>query len=515
MQRRVEVIPAKDFSFGIPKEEKVKRKVAAYARVSTDSDEQLTSYDMQVRYYTEHIKSNPDWTFVKVYTDEGISGLMTKDRLGFQSMIKDALVGKIDLIITKSVSRFARNTVDTLTYVRTLKEKGVEVYFEKENIYTLDSKGELMITIMSSLAQEESRSISENVAWGKRKQFAEGKVSMPYGGFLGYKKGEDGTPEVVPEEANIVRRIYKDFLYGMSYSAIAKSLTEDKILTPRGKSVWSESTVRSILNNEKYKGDALLQKSYVSDFLTKKSKKNRGELPQYYVENSHEAIISDEVFDMAQIEIRRRKKKKGNGSSVNIFSSKLICSSCGNFLTRKVWHSTSQYRRYIWQCGHKYKGEEKCKTPHLYEDDIKEAFMLWVNELLLNLPELRETTEKFISEILDTSTLEKELQEKEEQAKVLYDRLKVLMQKNSKEKTDVFKTIFEEQLKEYELLNEDIKALREKIEDMKYRNFQCKITLQKLDSIENPILEFNDKLWIALVDCVTVSEDGSLEFKLK
>ena len=200
--------------------EPIKRKVAAYARVSTDSEEQLSSYEAQVDYYTRYIQSKSNWEFVEIYTDEGISATNTKRRDGFKRMIKDALDKKIDLIITKSVSRFARNTVDTLTTIRKLKEKGVEVYFEKENIYTLDSKGELLITLMSSLAQEESRSISENVTWGQRKRFADGKVSMPYKHFLGYEKGENGSPKLIEKEAKIVRLIYRMFLEGKTISAI-------------------------------------------------------------------------------------------------------------------------------------------------------------------------------------------------------------------------------------------------------------------------------------------------------
>ena len=211
--RAVTVIPATiNLRSNTSKSQQIKRKVAAYARVSTDSEEQLSSYEAQVDYYTRYIQSKNNWEFVEVYTDEGISATNTKRRDGFKRMIKDALDKKIDLIITKSVSRFARNTVDTLTTVRKLKEKGVEVYFEKENIYTLDSKGELLITIMSSLAQEESRSISENVTWGQRKRFADGKVSLPYKHFLGYEKGEDGVPKLVEKEAKIVRLIIDFFL---------------------------------------------------------------------------------------------------------------------------------------------------------------------------------------------------------------------------------------------------------------------------------------------------------------
>ena len=210
-----------------PLEARRKRRVAGYARVSTDSDEQFTSYEAQIDYYTQFIKMHPEWQFVKVYTDEGISGLNTKRREGFNSMIQDAMDGKIDLIVTKSVSRFARNTVDSLTTIRALKERGTEVYFEKENIWTFDSKGELLITIMSSLAQEESRSISENVTWGQRKRFADGKVSLPYKRFLGYERGPNGRPKIVPEQAELVRRIYDMFLAGMTAYSIARQLTQE------------------------------------------------------------------------------------------------------------------------------------------------------------------------------------------------------------------------------------------------------------------------------------------------
>lgn len=227
-----------------------KRRVAAYARVSTDEDEQLNSYENQINYYTRYIQSRPEWEFVGLYSDEGISGLNTKKRDGFRQMVEDALNGKIDLILTKSISRFARNTVDTLVTIRQLKDKGVEAYFEKENIYTLDSKGELLITIMSSIAQEESRSISENITWAKRKNMERGKVSMSYGQFLGYEKGADGKPQIVEKEAAVVRQIYNLYLDGKSVREITRILTAGKIPTPSGKNCnWSVSTIMSILRN--------------------------------------------------------------------------------------------------------------------------------------------------------------------------------------------------------------------------------------------------------------------------
>ena len=274
---KVTTIPATISRFtATPINEKKKRRTAAYARVSTDSDEQFTSYKAQVDYYTRFIQSKPKWEFVKVYTDEGISGTNTKRREGFKEMISDALAGGIDLIVTKSVSRFARNTVGSLVTICKLKENDVECYFEKEGIYTFDGKGELLITIMTSLAQEESRSIYYNITWGQRKSFSDGKVHLPYKRFLGYEKGSDSRPAVVEEEARIVRLIYRLFLEGKMQAAIGKYLEDLGIPSPRGKPTWTETTITSILTNEKYKGDALLQKKFTVDFLEKKMKPNEG-----------------------------------------------------------------------------------------------------------------------------------------------------------------------------------------------------------------------------------------------
>ena len=256
MAKRVTTIPPTLQRFtAAPLTAPVRRKVAGYARVSTDNEDQLLSYNAQVDYYTRFIHSRDDWDFVGLYTDEGISGTNTKKREGFKQMIADALAGKIDLIVTKSVSRFARNTVDSLTVIRQLKEHGIEVYFEKENIWTFDGKGELLITIMSSIAQEESRSISENTTWGRRKQFQDGKVSISFKYFLGYDRGKDGNLVVNPEQAEIVKLIFRLYLSGYSFISVARELTRRGIPTPTGKQKWSQTTVRSILKNEKYKGD--------------------------------------------------------------------------------------------------------------------------------------------------------------------------------------------------------------------------------------------------------------------
>lgn len=375
MEKRVQIIePTISRMAGQDNQPGVRKlRVAAYARVSTEQDEQQSSYEAQVSYYTSFIKANPDWEFAGIYADEGITGTNTKHREGFNSMIEAAMSGQIDLILTKSISRFARNTVDTLQTVRKLKEKGVEVRFEKENLHTFDPKCEVMLTILSSLAQEESRSISENVRWGKHKSMQDGNFSLGYSRFLGYKRGKDGRPEIVPEEAETVRRIYQMYLEGQSYNQIARTLTAEKIPTPGGKEVWRTTTVRSILTNEKYAGLALLQKTYTADYLTKKVKKNQGEVRQYLVENSHEAIIPRETFERVQRMIAGEEHRQKY--SKNPFAGKLICADCGKAFGHKVWNSRERIKYDIWQCNHKYTGE-RCSTPALREEKIKEAFMI-------------------------------------------------------------------------------------------------------------------------------------------
>ena len=350
-------------------------RVAAYARVSTEQDEQQNSYEAQVQYYTEYIKANPLWEFIGVFSDAGITGTNTKNRDGFNQMISLALSGGIDLILTKSISRFARNTVDTLSTVRQLKEAGVEVIFEKENLRTFDPKCEVMLTIMSSLAQEESRSISENVRWGQQKSMKDGKVHIAYSAFLGYRKGPDGRPEIVEEEAKIVREIYDMFLSGMTVRHIAKSLTVRGIPTPKGRAIWPTSTVENILTNEKYKGEAILQKTYTVDYLSKKVRKNRGEMKQYIVRNSHEPIIDPETFERVQEMIALRKPYAARLRDDYPFSAKLICGDCGSFYGSKVWHNRGNTDRYtVWYCNHRYGKTDKCSTPILREHEIQAAF---------------------------------------------------------------------------------------------------------------------------------------------
>ncbi|MBR2259886.1 MAG: recombinase family protein [Blautia sp.] len=478
-----------------------KRKVAGYARVSTDQEEQQTSYEAQVDYYTNYIQGREDWEFVRVYTDEGISATSTKHREGFQEMVQDALSGAIDLIVTKSVSRFARNTVDSLTTIRKLKEHGTEVYFEKENIWTFDSKGELLLTIMSSLAQEESRSISENVRWGQRKKFSDGKYSLNYKHFLGYDKGEDGRLVVNEEQAAIVRRIFGMFLAGHTPFQIAKTLTAEGIPTPAGKKQWSYTTVRRVLSNETYMGDKLLQKTYSIDFLSKDRLKNHGQVPQYYVEGDHEAIILPETFRRVQDELERRKGCHATGGS--IFSGKIYCGECGQIYGSKVWHSNDPYRKVVWRCNGKYAGEKKCATPTITEDDVKRAFERMLKALRDDevLENLREIT------VGDTAPLEREkarLERERDNAGLLAQQA---ISENARVAQDqaAYNERYNELAAEYDRLDEAVKTKEREIAAVKARQRRLEEFTRALEAADE---EFTEGLWGSLVEKVTVFKDG-------
>ena len=342
-----------------------KLRVAAYARVSTEKEEQEHSLEAQTDYFETYIKENSRWEFVGLYVDDGISGLSYHNRDGFNRMVADAISGKIDLIITKSLSRFARNTVDALMTIRKLKAEGVGVFFQKEDINTLDSKGEFMLTLMSSFAEEESRSISDNITWGKRKQFADGIYNAPFGQFLGYDRGF----VINEKEARVVRFIYMLALEYYSPSNIARLLMDFNIPSPSGKKVWQISTVESILTNERYKGDALLQKTFTVDFRTKKCKVNEGELPQYYVTGGHAPIISPETWN----EVQKISLPEGQRLSRRYtMSGKLVCGECRGRYGMMLWHSTT-YRNYVWECLPKKQGKSKCHCTHIYAEEMESA----------------------------------------------------------------------------------------------------------------------------------------------
>ena len=518
VQKKVTTIPATLTRFtATPINQQKKRRVAGYARVSTDHDDQFTSYAAQVDYYTNYIKGRDDWEFVEVYTDEGITGTSTKHREGFKRMVADALDGKIDLIVTKSVSRFARNTVDSLTTIRQLKEKGIEVYFEKENIWTFDGKGELLLTIMSSLAQEESRSISENCTWGQRKRFADGKVSVPFQRFLGYDRGPDGNLVVNREQAVIVKRIYSLFLQGMTYHGIADNLTKDGIPTPGGKKKWSISTVKSILSNEKYKGDALLQKSYTVDFLTKKTKVNKGEIPQYYVEDNHEAIIDSEVFEMVQREMAKRGKGKKYHSGVHAFSTKIKCGECGSWYGSKVWHSNTKYRKTVWQCNHKFDNDEHCTTPHLTDEDIQTAFLSAANKLLATKDEVIANGHEMVDLLFNTTELEAEQATLLEETQLISDMVQQTIYENAHVALDQteYQKRYDGLTQRFETAKQRLETVMAELEQMQTQRADIEAFIESFEALPDTITEFNLDNWHSLVDYATVYSLDDIRFTFK
>lgn len=510
------------------------KRVAAYARVSTNSEEQLTSYEAQVKHYTEYIKCREhtdNWQFVSVYTDRGITGTSTVRREGFNRMMQDALAGKIDLIITKSVSRFARNTVDTLTAIRRLKEHGVEVYFEEQNIYTLDGKGELLLTIMSSIAQEESRNISENVTWGIRKRFADGKVSMPYKRFMGYRRGEDGVPEIVEAEAKIVRGIFRRFLEGATSTMIAKELNGAGIPCPARKSQlgedetgtekdkrkiarWSPSTVESILTNEKYKGDAILQKTYCTDYIQKTFVENDGsEIPKYYAQNSHPAIISSEVFDLAQMELEWRKSLNGSYSGKSCFASRVVCGDCGAFYGSKVWHSTDAYRRVIWRCNNKYGGDVKCSTPHITQEELEKAFVSVMQKVIAEKDAIFAVCREVLDEVLNTSELDRIATRLQEQTMMISARARRLVEENARVRRDQdeYQREYDALVVEHEKLSRQIQEVEAQRKDKADRRRRIEVFLRMLEE-QAECMQFEPYTFVALVDKVVVRQDGKLDF---
>lgn len=402
-------IPAKPQKGNSAAKTEIKKlRVAAYCRVSTDNEEQASSYESQIQHYTEYINSKPEWEMVRVYADEGILATSTKGREEFNAMIEDCKKGLIDMILTKSISRFARNTVDCLNYIRMLKGMNIPVYFEKESINTMDTRGEVLLTIMASLAQQESESLSKNTKMGIHYRFQQGKVMVNARNFLGYDKDESGHLIINPEQAEIVKRIFREYLEGKSCKKIAQGLERDGILTSRGKAKWHDTSIRKILENEKYMGDALLQKTCTVDFLNKKRVKNTGMQPQYYVEDDHEAIIPKEIFLMVQEEMARRSEQNAcfgrrKGFSANHPFSKIVfCAECGEEFRRIHWNNRGK-KSVVWRCLTRLKQKDQCHARTVNEETLIEAFLEALNEIVGNsddyLTRLKENLETAINEV--------------------------------------------------------------------------------------------------------------------
>lgn len=387
---KIITIPAKNKD-ELAQERQRQLRVAAYCRVSTDDAEQLTSYNAQKAYYTEKIMTNPGWTMAGIFADEGITGTSDRKRDQFMEMIRQCKKKKIDIILVKSISRFARNTVDCLKYTRALRALGISVQFEKENINSLDADSEFFITLYGAFAQSESESISANVRWGKRQAMREGKATIQYKWLYAYRRGEDDLPEIIPEQAEFVRLIYQRFLAGDSLRQIKEELERLQAPPLSGTNIWALSTIRSILTNEKYCGDVLMQKSFITDCISKKAIRNTGQLPMYLVQNHHDGIVDRKTFDAVQAEFARRNAKKGatqktaptgtgKYSSKFALTERLICGECGTPYRRCTWMQNGK-KRIVWRCINRLDyGKKYCHdSPTLDEAPLQQAILRAIN----------------------------------------------------------------------------------------------------------------------------------------
>ena len=497
LDRRVRVIPATKTQGAIHSTYDGKKRVAAYCRVSTDSEEQLNSYEAQKSYYTQKIEDSPDWEMAGIYADEGITGTSLKKRTEFKKMITACKRGHIDLIITKSLSRFARNTVDCLETVRLLKANGIGVYFEKENINTLTESSEFLITLFSGFAQAESESLSKNVAWGKAKSAEAGKVTFQYKKMLGYRRGADGQPEIVPEEAEVIKRIYHRYLDGCTLGQIKRELDADKVPTAQGVDSWSPAIIHNILTNEKYIGDALLQKTYITDCISKKVKKNQGERAMYYVENNHPAIISREVFDQVRNEMTRRSSKrkvlqKSGKTELGKYSGKyaltelLVCGECGSPYKRVTWARNGK-KRIVWRCVSRLEfGTKYChNSPTLDESKLHSAILAAMNEFAAIRQEV----------CPDVLAMAEEAKQALSQAGAKLLELKKHLEAVSREQSDLLDRLLEN-MGDAEL-NAKMKALTDEKESLKA---QILDTQQMEVSLEEQAAR-HQQMWDSIMEC--------------
>jgi len=505
LSKNITVIPARRrVGNTVNKEVKPKLKVAAYCRVSTDSDEQSTSYEAQVEHYTNFIQKNEEWEFAGIFADDGISGTNTKKREEFNRMIAECMEGHIDMIITKSISRFARNTLDCLRYIRQLKEKNVPVFFEKENINTMDSKGEVLLTIMASLAQQESESLSKNVKMGMQFRFQNGEVQVNHNRFMGYTKDEDGHLIIEPAEAEIVKRIYREYLQGASLKQIGDGLMDDGILTAAGKAKWRPESVKKILKNEKYIGDALLQKTYTVDVLTKKRVKNNGIVPQYYVENSHEPIIPRDLYMQVQEEMLRRanlhsgaNRKKRVYSSKYALSSIVYCSKCGDIYRRIAWNNRGKHST-VWRCVNRVEhGPDCCDAPTVQEEELQNAVVKAINMALGGKDEMLTALEKNIAMVL---ALEDETSMESLDAKLEELQQELLKRANARQ--------------DYEDLADEIDLLREQKQNAMAENAEREGLKQRIAEMQQflaeqrgTIQEYDEQIVRKLIEKITVHDE--------
>ena len=531
-KKNVAIIPPQmKYDTQIRVEQKTLR-VAAYCRVSTLLEQQEGSYEAQVDYYTNKINSNPNWKCAGIFADDGKSATQTNKRDDFNAMIDACLAGKIDLVLTKSVSRFARNTVDSLQNIRKLKEKGIPVIFEKEGVNTMESGGELLITILSSQAQEESRNISENTRWGVTRRFENGIVQVNHKKFLGYTKDEDGNLVVVPEEAVIVKRIFREYLEGKSIINIARGLDADGILTVTGLDHWHPGTIDKMLSNEKFCGDARMQKTYTVDFLTKKKVKNDGYVRQYYIEDNHEAIIPKELFHQVQEEKLRRaslhkaavtrkknkeEKEKSKYSSKYILTDLMVCAECGHAYRRQIWSKYGN-KSAVWRCEDRLKQGKKSRCQHsptLKEEQLHDAIMTAINSVVENTGEFIGTFRENVIRVIGNYSTQGVTTEYDEQIEKLQQQMLTLIENNAKQGA-----ISEDFDTEYKQLSEQInelKTARIQMVQAKKKAESYKERVEQLDqaitTVNPQVREFDQDLVKRLISSIKVHKGMKLEIQ--
>ncbi len=524
--KKVTVIPA-DPRHAQKDIRKQRLRVAPYCRVSTNSEEQLDSYQAQIEYYTERIAAQPEWTMVDMFADEGKTATSTKKRKDFLRMIKACEKGKVDLVITKSVSRFCRNTLDGLDYVRKLKRMGVGVFFEKENVNTLYMDNEMILTFMMSQAQAESESMSGNIRWGHRKNFKDGKVYFHYAGFLGYRRGEDNLPEIDPDEAETVRRIFSRYLIGHSVAKIISDLEADGIKTVRGKEKWNDGVIRGMLKNEKYMGDALLQKTYIADIFTRQTKKNNGELPQYYVENSHPAIIDRLTFQRVQEEMARRSSLKKVSAAAKtelakysgkyVLTELLSCEDCGSPYRRVTW-TRPEGKKIVWRCINRLEnGKKFCKdAPTLEESRIHTAVVSAMNEMF-SQKTMKSLLKDSILSALTEKGGETSIAAIESRLTELRDQQYHLLQLAAAVGAD--STQYDEELKkvsmEFSALVAKRSELEKKQQDMEQADARAEQIAAELDTVDTGITQFDEVAVRQLVSAVKVLSAEKLLIRFK
>jgi site-specific DNA recombinase len=449
----------------------VKMKVAAYARVSTDETDQLNSYQVQIKEFTERIKNNPEWEFAGMFSDEGITGTNMKKRIGMQKMLDAARNGDIDMIITKSISRLARNTVDMLTVIKEMREINVEIYFEKENISSADSKIDFILTIMSSIAQEESRNISENTKWGFRKRFAQGQLIMCTTHFLGYDKDDKGQLIINQEQAITVKYIFNQYLNGMGISKLARHLTEKGYQNGRGVVVWYSDTVKEILRNEKYAGDLMLQKTVTVDYLSHKTIANDGHATKYYIKDNHDAIIDRETFDIVQTMIHARdiiltndNKERFKHLAQKPIKGLVYCSRCKRMYRSKMHNSGTTFKKSMLKCHTDRNNPHNCDNPSIHEPLVERATLHLIKELT-KTEEMQQSLFAFMEKSLEQINSHEPLKKLKEKSIDLANELKKHVRSKirsgmSDEEYDRIYSLIEGELEQCEI---DIVNLRNEI----------------------------------------------------